>query len=516
MTVSAARTRARVTAFCPRCHEDDPWRPLEEVERLDGRLIESAGRVVLVRSCETHGRVESLYEEDAEILTWLERWRAPTKPPTPDSPDDLAPVPGCYRGGLGGRQIQHTCILVEDINRDCNLRCPACYAAAGPGTSGMATADEVLKSIDRRLDLEGGRLDVVMLSGGEPTLHPELPEILEAVAQRNIVRIMVNTNGLTLARDDALLDLIAKHNRRIEVYLQFDGFKESTYRTLRGADLSEAKQRTVRRLTQAGVFTTLVMTAAAGINDDEIGAVLRFVLRTPYLGGLAIQPVFGAGRSPAIDPGNRLTCTGVLRRLEEQTSSLVRWNDLTALPCSHPHCSSVGYLFRFPGGRWRSLVALVGEDRLLEHIGLVANRVVDADLGADLRRLAESPFAVLLSERNTLTHPDVAEILVETLQHGDPASRRLLRLVAAATGRRDRLRRLLAKRVKRITIKPFMDIHTMVEERLLQCCVHTGTVAGPRHQAVPFCAAQTWPLLAEAKLGAISRDSAGPRPGPSR
>ncbi len=86
------------------------------------------------------------------------------------------------------------------------------------------------------------------------------------------------------------------------------------------------------------MFTTLTMTAARGVNDDEIGFVLKRALDTPYVGGVSIQPVFGSGRSGAIDPLERLTHTGVLARLEAQTNGVVTWRDLTALPCSHPHC----------------------------------------------------------------------------------------------------------------------------------------------------------------------------------
>ncbi len=494
--------RRAVRAFCPRCHTDDPNRPLDEVARLNGRLVDSGGSVWLIRHCPTHGEITTLYEEDAALLDWLERWTAPTKPPTPDSPDDLSSAPGCYRRGLGGSQIQHTCILVEDITAGCNLRCPTCFVAAAPEALGRASIGEVLVNIDRRLELEGGRLDVVMLSGGEPTIHPEFIPMLREIVDRDIVRILINTNGVAVARDDLLLDTLAELRGRVEVYLQFDGFDPEAHRRLRGADLSEIKQRAVRRLSEAEVFTTLVMTAAKGINDREIGPVLQLAMDTPFIGGVAYQPVFSSGRSESIDPLDRLTGTGTLRRIEQQTGGLVRGHDLTALPCSHPHCATVGFLFRLPRRRWRSLVSLVGAERLEANVGLVANRVVDPELDDALTVLTTTRFSSLLSERNSLTHPDVAEILVEVLEHGDRGVKALLRAVAMVKGRGDGLRRLLGKRVKRVTIKPFMDIHTMIEERLLQCCVHAGAVGKDgRHQAAPFCASQAWPSLARLKLG---------------
>ena len=87
-------------------------------------------------------------------------------------------------------------------------------------------------------------------------------------------------------------------------------------------------------------------------------------------GGVSIQPQFGSGRSASLDPLDRLTHTGVLARLEEQTHGRVTWRDLTALPCSHPHCCSVGYLLRDDSGSWRSLVALIGPERLKQWLDL--------------------------------------------------------------------------------------------------------------------------------------------------
>ena len=505
LPVFANRIRRYVTAFCPRCHEEDPLRPLEEVARLAGYLAEEDGRVWLVRGCPKHGRVVTLYEEDAEILDYLERWTAPTKAPTPDTPESFAPVPAAYLEGLGGLQTQHTCILLEEVTERCNLRCPTCFAGSAPDLNGLASVEDVLANVDRRLNLEGGRLDVVMVSGGEPTLHPDLTELLLGLMDRDIVRILLNTNGIEIARDDSLVRFLADHARRIEVYLQFDGCRGETDRHHRGADLREMKRRAVARLSAAEVFTTLTMTAAKGVNDDEIGDVVRFALETPFVGGVCIQPVFGSGRSAGIDPSDRLTGTGVLKRLGPQTDDLVTWRDLIALPCSHPHCSSVGYMIRTDGGTWRSLVSLVGHEKLREHLDLVSNRIVDRELTRDLKLLVAGSLYGMLSEQSSLAHPRFGRLFLAVARNRELGLGSLLRSAGTlARGNGSRLRRLMAERVKRITVKPFMDVDTMIEERLLQCCVHAGTVSETQHQCVPFCAAQAWPRLGRMKLGAAS------------
>lgn len=499
------RIRKPVVAYCPTCHVADTAGSLAQTRQLPGWLAEAGGAVWLSRECPFHGPIITLYEEDAELLDYLEQWTAPTKPPTPDAPENASPIPGAYLHGLGARQIQHTCILLEDITERCNLNCPTCYAGSSPLLTGVAPVSEVLANVDRRLELEGGRLDVLMISGGEPTLHPELFSLLEELIARDIVRIILNTNGVLVARDDALLDFLTRHRNRLEIYLQFDGFEKATYQYHRGADLRSLKQRAVARLSAAGVFTTLTMTAARGVNDHEIGAVVRFALDTPFIGGVAIQPVFGSGRHERIDPHDRLTNTGVLRRLGPQTNGMVSAEDLIALPCSHPHCASVGYMVQNDEGDWTSIVRLIGHDRLLEHLGLVSNCIVQPELDADLRLLVKESLHGLFSERSSLTHPKISDLFDVVFRRCDIGLTTLLRLAGRAVRDPNALRKLVATRVKRITIKPFMDINTMIEERLLQCCVHVGTV-GERHQCVPFCAAQAWPALGRMKLAEAARE----------
>jgi 7,8-dihydro-6-hydroxymethylpterin dimethyltransferase len=501
MPLRGDRIRSYVNAFCPRCHDKDPDGGLAGVRRLSGWLVERHDRVWLERGCPVHGFIRTLYDESPEILTWLERWTAPTKWHVPDSPGNYDPLPGAYARGLGEMQTQHTCILLEDIIDECNLRCPTCFAESAPGLAGVVPVSAVLANVDQRLARENGRLDVVMLSGGEPTLHPELPQLLAALVERNVVRILLNTNGVTLARDDALLDLLTAHRERVEVYLQFDGLRAESSRHHRGGDLTRIKRDALARLSDRGVFTTLTMTAALGVNDDEIGDVIDVAMATPYVGGVSIQPVFGSGRSGAIDPMERLTHTGVLARLGPQTDGRVTWHDLTSLPCSHPHCCSVGYLIRTDAGQWRSLVDLVGADRLEENLGLVANRIADREIPAQLREAVRTSLMGLLSEQSSLSHPSVTDLWRDVCQACDLGLSTLMRLAAGSvTGRDQAVRRMLGERIKRITVKPFMDHNTMIEERLTQCCVHVGTRSDSQDQCAPFCAVQAWPGLSQQRL----------------
>lgn len=494
------RIHRYVTAFCPRCHDEDPERPLSDVARLSGMLVERDGRIWLERGCPRHGLVRTLYDEDPEILSYLEEWTAPTKTHTPDVAGNFDPIPSAYLRGLPEMQTQHTCILLEDIAETCNLRCPTCFTDSSPDLRHVVPVAAVLANVDQRLARENGRLDVLMLSGGEPTLHPALTELLAELVARPITRILINSNGVRIATDDALLDLLSAHRERVEVYLQYDGLSEAAHRHHRGGDLRRTKSQALRRLSERGIFTTLVMTAALGVNDDEIGAMIRLATDTPYVGGLTIQPQFGSGRSGHIDAQDRLTHTGVLKRLGPQTGGAVTWRDLTALPCSHPHCCSVGYLIRDDNDQWHSLVSLIGVDNLKDKLGLVANRIADTEIPTQLRLAVRESLLGLLSEQSSLSHPQIGDVWGNICQNCDLGMSTLLTLAASTLpGRRQSIRKLLGERVVRLTVKPFMDMSTMIEERLVQCCVHVGT-RSEADQCAPFCAVQAWPALGRQRL----------------
>lgn len=252
---------------------------------------------------------------------------------------------------------------------------------------------------------------------------------------------------------DELLALLARHRDRVEVYLQYDGPSKEASIHHRGGDLTRFKDMAIARLSEAGVFTTLTMTATLGVNDGEVDAVVMSALETPFAGGVALQPVFGSGRGHGIDPTYRLTNTGVLERLAEQTGAVVSWHDLTALPCSHPHCASVGYMLKDDSGAWRSLTALIGHDQLLAWLELnpdsIANRIADSAIPIELRNLMKSSLLNLLSEQSSLSHPRTMDLL-SLAKTMTSLSGILSRAVRATTRSDHPLRMRWQKKVRRL------------------------------------------------------------------
>lgn len=463
---------------CPHCFAERQRRSDEDGVFLDGMLVSHDGSVWMRRFCPIHGETESLYEEDLNVWRGRQGWSTPTLAITPDRETNFAGFPDGYRDGLPASHGQHTCILLLNVTDRCNFSCPACYASAmPPGTPAhrpeSPNLDEVLRTVDSGLRKEGGKLGVVMISGGEPTVRADIEDLLERVMDRNVTRVMLNTNGRRIARDDRFLKFLNRHRHRIEVYLQFDGLRPSTYERLRGEDVAEEKHLALCRLNEAKVFTTLVMTVAKGVNDDEVGDVIAMGLATPRCAGLAIQPMFGSGRTPTYDPWNRTTPTGVLQRLQEQTHGQVTAADFIPLPCSHKDCCDITYLIQSSDGSWRSLPNLIGRDELKQWIHLVANTISFESASDGIKELISSgALQRVFSEQQKVGALGLAGDMLKICD----CVPGLVELIGGIAGRvgKNRLEQL-AERTFRITCKMFMDAHTFHEARIRQCCVHVGT-----------------------------------------
>jgi hypothetical protein len=170
--------------------------------------------------------------------------------------------------------MQHSCLSVVEITDHCNLRCPICYADSGPHRPGFRDLATVERMLDAVVANEG-EPDVVQLSGGEPTLHPDFFAILDSARRRPIKHLMVNTNGIRIANEKPFADRLKEYAPGLEVYLQWDSLRPAALKALRGADLSSMRKRALEQLNRVNLSTTLVMTVARGINDDEVGSVIE-------------------------------------------------------------------------------------------------------------------------------------------------------------------------------------------------------------------------------------------------
>ncbi len=305
------------------------------------------GRVYLLKRCPAHGPERVLISEDAAY--WRlgrERFlKAPEQPLQYNSPHRW----GCpYDCGICPEHEQHGCVSLLEITDSCNLRCPTCYAGSGPERLTHRPLPVIQRMLDRICANEG-EPDIVQISGGEPTLHPDFWTVMDLCRTRPIRHRMLNTNGVRIATEDGFAERLAGYGPGFEVYLQFDSLEREPLLALRGADLRDIRRRALDRLNALNLSTTLVVTVRAGLNDGELGRIIDFALTQPCVRGVTIQPVQDAGRVEGFDPArHRLTVAGVRRRILEQTS-LFRPEDIIPVPC-HPDCLAMAYALKRDGG----------------------------------------------------------------------------------------------------------------------------------------------------------------------
>jgi uncharacterized radical SAM superfamily Fe-S cluster-containing enzyme len=330
--------------------------------KVEGKILLEGDRVFLTKRCPEHGSEKVLVADDVD---YYRRCREVFLKP-PEMPNRYnTPVRwGCpYDCGLCPDHEQHSCLSLVEISDHCNLRCPICYAESGPHRPLHRPLPVIEGMLDAVVSNER-EPDVVQLSGGEPTLHPQFFEILDAAKARPIRHLMVNTNGIRIAHDPAFAERLASYRKGFEVYLQFDSFERDALVDLRGADLRDVRTRAFERLNALDISTTLVVTLKKSVNDGEVGRIVEFALGQRCVRGVTFQPVQDAGRTEGFDPArDRLTLTEVRRKILEQCS-VFRPEDLIPVPC-HPDALAMGYALKL-GESVVPLTGLVDPQVLIE------------------------------------------------------------------------------------------------------------------------------------------------------
>jgi 7,8-dihydro-6-hydroxymethylpterin dimethyltransferase len=329
--------------------------------RIDAKIVFEDDHVFMLKRCPQHGFERVLIADD---MDYYRRCREVFLKP-PEMPDRYnTPIKhGCpYDCGLCPDHEQHSCLSLLEICDACNLSCPICYAQSGT----HRTEFKPLEQINRMLDCicaNEAEPDVVQISGGEPTLHPDFFSVLDAAKRRPIRHLMVNTNGIRIAQDEEFAQRLASYMPKFELYLQFDSLRRDPLIQLRGADLRNTREKALERLNRLGVSTTLVVTVERGVNDDELGLIVDFALQQPCVRGVTFQPVQQAGRLNNYDSAaHRLTLTEVRRRTLDQTT-VFKPEDLIPVPC-HPDSLAMGYAMKL-AGKVVPLTSMVSPDVLI-------------------------------------------------------------------------------------------------------------------------------------------------------
>ncbi len=436
------------TSFCPQCRSAIPG---EVVKRSTGKVEE----VWLIKNCSTCGSREVKISSDARFY-WLSQGQREVEPSACGAGCGCAsPAAGERIGFLGGNatrsvpatnqvEVMSTCLALIEIVNSCNLACPTCFADSPHGVGEKVDAvplDELKARIQGVINRKG-KIEILQLSGGEPTLHPRFFDLVRWCQENpEIDYVLVNSNGVRLAQEETfareLGDLI--HYGHFQFYLQYDGPGLEAEKKLRGANLGNLKLRAIERAGELGIPMTLAMTVIPE-NLGHLWETVAFALKYDHVRGVAFQPMFGSGRTyegaPAV---SSLNTADIILALVAQSEGVASFDDFTPLPCGDPNCATIGYLLKLDG-EIRSISDFVDFGTLQGFLGdRVRYRLEDLiRCGCESEPLGKLLHELEMDERNTF----------------------------------------------RLFIKPFMDGEDWDEDRIDRCCTH---VIRPDGKLDSFC-----------------------------
>jgi 7,8-dihydro-6-hydroxymethylpterin dimethyltransferase len=309
--------------------------------------------VFLVKTCEDHGVFSTILWRGKPAIT---EWQRPKTPAHPTLFYGNVEK-GCpFDCGLCESHQQIPCSVLLEVTNRCNLHCAVCFADSGQQKSEDISLEKIECLLERAIAAAGP--SNLQLSGGEPTLRNDLPEIVKTARQVGYSFIQVNTNGLRLASDRDFVGRLQDAGLS-SVFLQFDGVNDEIYRTLRGRALLDLKLQAVTNCGAAGIGVVFVPTLVKGVNTSAVGDIVRQGLQmAPIVRGIHFQPVSYFGRFPGEGSNERrFTLPELMVSLEDQTAGLLKLSDFSPPGCEHAHCSFHATYIRGTRGQLRLIGA---------------------------------------------------------------------------------------------------------------------------------------------------------------
>lgn len=336
------RTVIRETrSVCPVCLQNLPAALVREDD--DG--------IVLEKRCPEHGAFRvPVWRGRVDWDTWL------LGTPPLEADKGLRCPKNC---GICAEHEIGTCCCLLEVTERCNLRCRYCFAQGGEGDREPSL--EALKAAVRDIVRQCGS-PLLQLSGGEPTLRDDLPELTRFAKEAGCSYVQLNTNGIRLAREPDYVRGLADAGLDI-VFLQFDGTRDEIYETLRGAPLLEIKKEAIRVCGDNRLGVTLVPTVVRGVNDDNLGEIISLARElSPVVRGVHFQPVSYFGRYPG-NPGaeDRYTLDALMADISEQAN--IPLSSFMPSRCDHPLCGFHASFLIDPKTGLRSLSSITHSSR---------------------------------------------------------------------------------------------------------------------------------------------------------
>ena len=435
-------------SLCPSC-----------LSLVPARRVAEDGNVYLEKDCPAHGKYKVLiWRQDANhYLDWGrygETAVGPLRSLTPVArgcPHDCGPCP---------EHKANACTMVLEVTQRCDLHCPVCFASAGELVNDEPDLKTIGEMYQTVLDTAG--TPTIQLSGGEPTVRDDLPQIVSLGRQMGFTHIMINTNGVRIARDQEYLGKLVDSGAST-IFLQFDGVTDQVHQYTRGANLAKYKIDAISNCAEARIGVILVPTIIPGVNDHQLGDIVRFAKQwIPTVKGVHFQPVSYFGRYPvAPEDKDRITIPDVIDGLVKQTAGELKPDNFIPRRSQDSHCSF-------------SSLFILAEDGRLSPITRRLTEELVSGWGGYTRTPWESARSFInLHWRFSDNEP----VPCSTGCCGASSKPKL--------GSCDDLLQQVATHGLTITCMPFQDVWNLDLERLKRCCGHVVT---PDKLIIPFCA----------------------------
>jgi len=422
-------------SLCEECHAVVP-----------AKIIFQNDNVYYLKRCKEHGAQKTLISTDIE---YFKRCKEYIKPGDMPHKFQTKINEGCpYDCGLCPDHEQHSCLAIFDIIDECNMACPICYADSAPKRGNAKSMDDIEKMLSTLLDSEM-EPDLVQISGGEPTLHPQIISIIERLRNSPVRHLMLNTNGIRIANDEAFVKQLAEYRTGFEVYLQFDSMTKDALKSIRGIDTRTTHENALQHLEKYNISTNLVCVIKKGMNDHEINDIIEYAQQWKCVRGITFQPIQEAGRTDDFVKNQRITLSDIRRSIIEGSNPFSD-ADMLPLPC-HPESISIGYALRTDSGL-QPISGMLPKEILLEGV----NNSITFEKNAGLKEAFLKTFSLDACSESSAEHLQTLLCCLPLIEAPD----------------------LGYKDVFRVVIMSFMDAYDFCISSVKRSCVHFVTPDG--------------------------------------
>ena len=435
--------------------------------KIPADIVEKDGRIFMQKDCPDHGHQETLISSDA---LWYHRMMGFSAHLTAPAYAKSTTQNSCpFDCGYCPSHSQRMYLPVVPITSACNLNCPVCYTLNKNQDPYFMSKDE-FAAILEQIRAGDPDMQIINFTGGEPLMHPAFCEMVEMCKEAGIQRITVSTNGLKFLEDDSLLPRLTEMDARI--VLSFNSFHPEPYEITSGRNLLDQKLDILKLLEQYKPATTLLSVAAAGVNDREIGHIVRYVLDTPHIVSAEIHTVTFTGQNIGrFDTGTRLTTPDVIAAIASENKEILS-DDFLPSPAAHPLCYAVCYLLMLEDGKRIPFTRFIPETDILKM--LAGNLYMEPNMITE-EVLTDAMNNVWSREQETDADAAILSALKDLLKRMFPSGN--LDLAAR--------RRIAERASKAVYIHSHMDAGNFDAQRITQCC---GAVPDGQGGSIPTCA----------------------------